>query len=103
MLRLRTSLPLAILLCALAGSIPSAHADQEFHSVRLPLVATGAPGHPVLKAGHVIDIHSDGDRPAGHELYMVNGAAPATGYSVVLDLNFGGCGAPGPIVPFANG
>ncbi len=88
---------------ALLAAGSTATADQEFHTVRLPLLSTGAVGHPALRSGHVIDIHSDGDATAGHELYMVNGAAPHTPYTVVLDLNLSGCGGPGPMLPFANG
>jgi hypothetical protein len=93
---------LALFAALLAAGSP-ATADQEFHTVRLSLLATGASGHPALRSGHVIDIHSDGDSTAGHELYMVSGAAPNTAYSVVLDLNLSGCGGPGPMLPFANG
>jgi hypothetical protein len=99
---LRVGRLLAIFGALLSAGSP-ATADQEFHTVRLPLQSTGAVGHPPLRSGHVIDIHSDGDATAGHELYMVNGAAPNTPYSVVLDLNLSGCGGPGPMLPFANG
>lgn len=99
---LRVGRLLAIFAALLAAGSP-ATADQEFHTVRLPWLATGAPGHPPLRAGHVIDIHSDSDATAGHELYMVNGAAPNTPYTVVLDINLSGCGGPGPLLPFANG
>ena len=92
----------AVLALTIAFATPAV-ADQEFHTIRLPWIATGAPGHPELRSGHVIDIHSDGDSTAGHELYMVNGAAPLTDYSVVLDLNLSGCAGPGPMLPFANG
>jgi hypothetical protein len=97
------SVALSAMVATLVVLPQSGSADQEFHSVRLPLLATGAVGHPELRSGHVMDIHSDGDSTAGHELYMVNGAAPNTGYSVVLDLNLSGCGGPGPMLPFANG
>jgi len=92
----------AVSFVALSVSLPAV-ADQEFHTLRLPLTALGAPGHPDLRAGHVIDIHSDSDNTAGHELYQVSGAAPLTDYTIVLDLNLSGCGGPGPMVPFANG
>ena len=91
------------LLVTLLALPSSGAADQEFQSVRLPLLATGAAGHPPLRSGDVIDIHSDGDSTAGHELYMVNGAAANAAYSVVLDLNLSGCDGPGPMLPFANG
>jgi len=99
----RKSFVSSVALVATLALTAPALADQEFHTVRLPWIATGAAGHPELRSGHVIDIHSDGDSTAGHELYMVNGAAPLTGYTVVLDLNLSGCGGPGPMLPFANG
>jgi hypothetical protein len=70
-------------------------ADQLFHTVRLPFVLTpdGAlAGHPVLRSGHVVDIHPNGPVNGAHERYQLNGAKPNTAYEVVLRVFTDNCG-----------
>jgi len=66
-------------------------ADRVYHSERLSLVATGAPGHPELRSGHVVNIHPNGPVVGAVENYQVNGAKADTPYDVVLTVYDGGC------------
>ena len=76
-------------------------ADQLFHTVRLSLGLTldGAlHGHPVLRSGHVVDIHPNGPVNGALERYMINGAKRNTEYDVVLrifNLDCTGVATPG--------
>ncbi len=72
-------------------------ADQLFHSVRLSLELTpdgAAHGHPVLRSGHVVDIHPNGPVNGAHERYLLNGAKPNTAYTVLLRVFDGSCAGP---------
>ena len=78
-------------------SLTGAVADQVFHTVRLSLGLTpdGAThGHPVLRSGHVIDIHPNGPVNGAHERYLLNGAKPNTTYRVLLRIFTGNCAGP---------
>lgn len=84
---------LAMLLVAPRAGI----ADQLFHTVRLSLVLTpdgAAAGHPVLRSGHVVDIHPNGPVNGAHERYLLNGAKPKTAYAVVLRVFDNNCAGP---------
>ena len=90
-LTLRGVFAVALLLVAPRAGV----ADQLFHTVRLPFVLTpdGAlAGHPVLRSGHVVDIHTNGPVNAAHERYLLNGAKPQTAYAVVLRIFNDNCG-----------
>jgi hypothetical protein len=74
-----TSLALLLLI---GGS--AAWADQAYHTERLPFRSVG--GAPELKAGHVINSHSNGPIQYAREDYMVNGARPNETYDVVIQV-----------------
>jgi hypothetical protein len=77
---------LIVLITALAGLLvmggSAAWADQAYHTERLPFAAVG--GDPDLRAGHVINSHSNGPIRYAREDYMVNGARPNETYDVVI-------------------
>jgi len=50
--------------------------------------------HPVLRSGHVVDIHPNGPVNGAHERYLLNGAKPNTSYNVVLRVFTGSCAGP---------
>jgi hypothetical protein len=62
---------------------PVARADQVYHSAHIAL-------HPVgdepLRSGFVQNIHANGPAVFAHEIYVLNGAAPATTYQVTLTI-----------------
>ena len=62
---------------------PVARADQGYHSHHLAL-------HPVgeepLRSGFVENIHAEGPVLFAHEIYVLNGAEPATAYQVTLNI-----------------
>ena len=62
-------------------------ADQAYHTERLEFKAIG--GAPDLRAGHVINAHSNGPIRYAHETYMVNGARANETYDVVIQVFFG--------------
>jgi hypothetical protein len=66
---------------AVAG--PVASADQVYHSAHIAL-------HPVgdepLRSGFVENIHANGPVIFAHEIYVLNGAEPATSYQVTLNI-----------------
>jgi hypothetical protein len=65
---------LGLVLTPLTGGI----ADQLFHSVRLSLVLTpdgAAAEHPVLRSGHVVDIHPNGPINGARAVYAEWGQA----------------------------
>ena len=66
---------------ALSG--PAAHADQVYHSQHIALQpVAGAP----LRSGFVENIHANGPTIFAHEIYVLNGAEPATTYHVTLTI-----------------
>jgi hypothetical protein len=62
---------------------PAARADQVYHSAHIAL-------HPVgdepLRSGFVENIHVNGPTIFAHEIYVLNGAEPATTYRVTLNI-----------------
>jgi hypothetical protein len=80
---LRTPLLCAATVVAAAAlvSVPSAFADQVFHTSHAEL-------HPVtdapLQSGFVNDIHTNGVVNSAHEEYHLAGAQPNTTYQVTL-------------------
>jgi len=73
------------------------YADQTFHTARLSLVLTSAgsaAGHPNLRSGHVVDIHTNGPIIYALERYIVSGAKPHTDYQVELSVSLTGCANP---------
>jgi hypothetical protein len=62
---------------------PAARADQVYHSHHIAL-------HPVgqepLRSGFVENIHANGPIIFAHEIYVLNGAQPATTYQVTLSI-----------------
>ena len=73
------------------------YADRVFHTARLSAILTpagAAAGHPALRAGQVVDIHTNGPVIYALERYMLNGAKPNTDYQVVLSVSPTGCGNP---------
>ena len=79
----RVSVALGAAAVAVLATAPAASADREFHTQRFALEAVG--DHP-LRAGHVIDIHTEGPRNYAHERYQLRGAMPETTYQVVLRI-----------------
>jgi hypothetical protein len=70
-----------VAMTALPG--PAARADQVYHSHHIAL-------HPVgdepLRSGFVENIHANGPMIFAHEIYVLNGAQPATAYQVTLNI-----------------
>ena len=48
-------------------------------------------GHPELRSGHVVDIHTNGPVNGAFERYLINGAKSETNYQVILQVFQGGC------------
>jgi hypothetical protein len=71
-----------IALLLIGGSV--AWADQAYRTERLPFTAVG--GAPELRAGHVMNSHSNGPVQYAREDYMVNGARPNEAYDVVIQV-----------------
>ena len=69
---------------ALSG--PAARADQVYHSQHIALQAVG---HEPLRSGFVENIHANGPTIFAHEIYVLNGAGPATTYQVTLNIFVG--------------
>jgi hypothetical protein len=91
------SLSLIIPILALGIFTTPVHADRVFHTERLSFVLTSdgaAAGYPALRAGLVVDIHTNGPVIYALERYMLNGAKPNTDYQVVLNVSATGCGNP---------
>jgi hypothetical protein len=89
------------LVAATALPGPAARADQVYHShhVRLHPV-----GHEPLRSGFVENIHASGPVIFAHEIYVLNGAEPATAYQVTLNIfpfNPACAGAAGLVLPTA--
>ncbi len=68
----RLSLLTGALLSVLLLGSTVVSADQAYHTERLEFQPVG--GAPDLRAGHVINAHSNGPIRYAHETYMVNGA-----------------------------
>jgi hypothetical protein len=66
---------------ALTG--PAARADQVYHSQHIALQPVG---HEPLRSGFVENIHVNGPTIYAHEIYVLNGADPATTYQVTLTI-----------------
>jgi hypothetical protein len=84
---------------ALSG--PAAHADQVYHSQHIALHPVGA---EPLRSGFVENIHANGPTIYAHEIYVLNGAGPATTYQVTLNIFVGdpACtGSAGVVLPTA--
>ena len=61
-----------------------ASADEAYHTERLPFETLS--GARVLRAGQVINSHSDGPVRYAREEYMVNGAMPNASYDVIIQV-----------------
>ncbi len=89
---MRAKLIIASTLCLaflLPASAAPVLADQSFHTTRLPLSLTAAGAaaeQPTLRAGQVVDIHTNGPTVFAIEQYLLNGAEPNTEYQVVLSF-----------------
>lgn len=69
-------------------------ANQVYHTQNLDLTLTAAgmlAGHPVLRAGHVINIHANGPVIGALERYLIEGAKSDTAYQVKAHV-FTSCG-----------
>jgi hypothetical protein len=75
----------AFALVALPFVVSSAAADQAFHTAHAGLIPVGSAS---LHSGFVNDVHTNGVRIYAQERYQLNGAAPDTTYSVVLEIAF---------------
>jgi hypothetical protein len=85
---------------ALSG--PAARADQVYHSQHIALQAVG---HEPLRSGFVENIHANGPTIFAHEIYVLNGAEPATTYQVTLNVFVGDptcAGSAGVVIPTAT-
>ena len=75
------AIALALLGVGLFGLVPTASADQVYHTERLELKPVDkAP----LRSGFVVNIHQNGPNIFAHEVYQLNGAAALTTYQVKL-------------------
>lgn len=70
-----------------ALSAPAALADQVYHSQHIALQPVGR-AEP-LRSGFVENIHANGPTIFAHEIYVLNGAGPATTYQVTLNIFVG--------------
>ena len=75
----RRRLALAAATVAFATLAPLAAADAVYHTEHLALTPVG--GAP-LRSGFVQDIKAEGPEVYAHELFVLNGAAPSTTYTV---------------------
>ena len=72
-------------LAALGALAPSAAADAVYHTQHMELEAiAGAP----LRSGFVQNIKANGPTIYAHEVYVLNGAAPRTSYTVTNHFFF---------------
>ena len=90
----RVSAALAVAALAL---VPAALGDAVFHAAHVPLSPVGA---APLRSGFVEIAHADGPVRFAHDVYSVNGATPATTYTVTLHLSTGA--DPSCSVPFVD-
>jgi hypothetical protein len=77
--RTRRRLALAAATVAFATLAPLAAADAVYHTEHLALTPIG--GAP-LRSGFVQNIKAEGPEVYVHELYVLNGAAPSTTYTL---------------------
>jgi hypothetical protein len=90
------------LAAAAALSGPAARADQVYHSQHIALHRVGT---EPLRSGFVENIHANGPTIYAHEIYVLNGAGPATTYQVRLNIFVGdpACtGSAGAVLPTAS-
>jgi hypothetical protein len=80
-------------LAALGALAPSAAADAVYHTQHMQLEAVG--GAP-LRSGFVQNIKANGPTIYAHEVYVLNGAAPRTSYTVTNHF-FDGATCAGPV------
>lgn len=75
----------ALTLCGLVllATAPGAAADRFYHAQHLDLQPVGA---SPLDSGFVENIHANGPNIYGHEIYVLEGAAPNTTYQVTVLL-----------------
>jgi len=71
------------LVAAAALPGPAARADNVYHSAHIALHPVGA---EPLRSGFVENIHANGPAIFAHEIYVLNGAEPATTYQVTLNI-----------------
>jgi hypothetical protein len=84
-----------------AVSGPAARADQVYHSQHIALQPVG--DTKPLRSGFVENIHTNGPTIYAHEIYVLNGAPPAT-YQVTLNIFVGDpacAGSAGVVIPTA--
>ncbi len=94
MCRHRIGLILTLVVGIMVLLVPSAAADQVYHSEHVPLLpVTSAP----LRSGFVENIHANGPRVFAREIYQLNGAEPNTEYFVSLNF-FGTSDCSGPLI-----
>ena len=101
----RVALVSAAALALAAASAAPVAADQSNHTEYLPVWVTSdgmSAGYPSPRAGHVVNIHTSGPTVFALERYQLNGAAPDTTFSVVLQFNAGSCSGDYAFL-FANG
>jgi hypothetical protein len=77
------ALALAASVTAAAALAPLAAADAVYHTEHLALTPVG--GAP-LRSGFVQNIKAEGPEVYAHELFVLNGAAPGTTYTVTRNL-----------------
>jgi hypothetical protein len=65
--------------------VPTASADQVFHTLHAEVHAVG--GAP-LRSGFVNDVHTEGVVNGAHEIYHLNGALPSTTFQVSILFYF---------------
>ncbi len=76
-------LALALVALVSLALVPSASADQVYHSQHIELMPTG---NAPLRSGFVENIHVNGPNIFAIERYVLNGAAPNEKYTVTLLL-----------------
>jgi hypothetical protein len=81
----RRTVAAAAVVAAFAVLVPTATADQYFHTSHAELTPVGSAS---LRSGFVNDIHTNGVRIAAQERYQLNGAQPNTTYTVSLFISF---------------
>jgi hypothetical protein len=81
----RTGVVAAASIAALGALAPGAAADAVYHTQHMELMAVG--GAP-LRSGFVQNIKANGPTIYAHEIYVLNGASPKTGYTVTNHFFF---------------
>ena len=75
----------AVSLAAVGALAQSAAADAAYHTQHMELEPMG--GAP-LRSGFVQNIKANGPTIYAHEVYVLNGAAPRTTYTVTNNFHF---------------